>query len=146
MRAFRKFLSVSEDDRRLLVLSILLLPTPRIALPVASLIRVLALSGRIARSRPYQHRTQLKFHRVAWALSAVCRRIPLLDYCLSVAMAAKLIPVLHGHPSELRIGVTKGCQGRLGAHAWLESGGRAVVGSVDLARYSPLPCFDGTDL
>ncbi len=54
----------------------------------------------------------------------------------------------NGYPVELRIGVVKTNQGGLEAHAWVESGGRLVVGDLTqgLSTYAPLPPLPGLRL
>jgi hypothetical protein len=42
----------------------------------------------------------------------------------------------------VRIGVAKAQDGRLEAHAWLESGDQLVLGAKGYERYSPLPPVD----
>ena len=60
-------------------------------------------------------------------------------------MAAEALLMWGGRPVELRIGVIKTDHGGLVAHAWVESGGRVVVGALDegLSRYTPLPPLPG---
>jgi len=50
----------------------------------------------------------------------------------------------YDYPSELKIGVMKPVDGRLEAHAWLESGGIVVIGDFQLGRYVPLVAPDGS--
>jgi hypothetical protein len=50
-----------------------------------------------------------------------------------------------GHPALLRIGVLKGEEGRLEAHAWLESKGRIVIGGSELERFTPLVALEGEE-
>jgi hypothetical protein len=69
--------------------------------------------------------------RVAWAVRAAGRRIPGARGCLPQALAG--LALLEG--AELRIGVTRE-NGAIAAHAWLEHGGRVVVGRLpDLDRF-----------
>jgi hypothetical protein len=48
----------------------------------------------------------------------------------------------HGYTSNLCIGVAKGQEGELKAHAWLENQGQVVIGDVaDLPNFSQLASF-----
>lgn len=61
--------------------------------------------------------------------------------CLPQALAGEALLVRNGHAAELILGVAKTPQGRLEAHAWVESRGRLVVGELrqGMAQYTPLP-------
>lgn len=60
--------------------------------------------------------------------------------CLTEALMVQLLFWRRGYPAELCIGVTKQTDGKLVAHAWVESEGQVVIGNVDnLARYARLP-------
>ena len=76
--------------------------------------------------------------RIAWAVRAASKGVPHAT-CLTQALAAQVLFVRHQYAVDLRIGVAKGEAGGLEAHAWLEHGGRVVVGNVrDLKRYTLL--------
>ena len=51
--------------------------------------------------------------------------------CLPQAVTAEALLMWGGRPVELRIGVIKTDHGSLVAHAWVESGGRVVVGALN---------------
>jgi len=61
--------------------------------------------------------------------------------CLPQALAAESLLTRGGLPAVLQIGIMKTADGKLAAHAWVESDGRIVVG--DLGRgmrdYTRLP-------
>src|SRR5260370_41243803 len=75
--------------------------------------------------------------RIVWAVEAAGRAIPGMKNCLVQAVAAEAMLVRAGHPCEFRIGAAKNGP-RLIAHAWLESGGRVLIGEILLVRYNPL--------
>ena len=76
--------------------------------------------------------------KIAWAVRAASKGVPRAT-CLTQALAAQVLFARHAHAVDLKIGVAKGDAGGLEAHAWLEHGGRVVVGNVrDLGRYVPL--------
>jgi hypothetical protein len=132
---------LSAADRSLLVRSVLLLGAARVALwllPLRVVRRVLARAARPTRD------VRATPERIAWGI-AIARRVVPQASCLPRALAAEALLAYAGHPVELRIGVVKTDQGRLEAHAWVESGGRLVVGELDegLSRYTPLPPLPG---
>jgi hypothetical protein len=73
--------------------------------------------------------------RVAWAIEATSARIPGGRNCLVLALASECLLGRYGYPSELKIGVKRGANGEFAAHAWLESGGRVLLGEFELDSY-----------
>jgi hypothetical protein len=86
-------------------------------------------------------RTQKPLGMLLWAVQATSRPNPLTT-CLSEALTAQVLLHRHGYPARVRIGVAKAQDGRLEAHAWLESGDQLVLGARGYERYSPLPALD----
>jgi hypothetical protein len=97
--------------------------------------RVAAATRAIHRATPSTNRTQ---ERITWAVTAVSARVPRAS-CLTQALAATLLLVRHGHAATLRVGVAKNDDGSLRAHAWLESGGRAILGEPAPGAFVPFP-------
>ena len=81
--------------------------------------------------------------KVAWTVEVTGRYMPGVGTCLTQALTARVLLARRGHPALLRIGVVKGEEGQLQAHAWLESGGRVVIGGSELERYVPLVALEG---
>ena len=63
--------------------------------------------------------------------------------CLPQALAAQVLLERCGYPARLRVGVVKGGEGQLEAHAWVESQGRIIVGGAEVERYIPLSGLEG---
>ncbi|HKJ60203.1 MAG TPA: lasso peptide biosynthesis B2 protein, partial [Halobacteriales archaeon] len=83
--------------------------------------------------------------RVARAVRAAGRGLPLAPACLGSAIVGHAMLDANGHPSDIRIGVTKADPDELEAHAWVERDGHVLVGDLpDLSRYRPL-AVDGRD-
>ena len=140
MGLIRKFARLSAADRALLFETALCLMATRLALWLLPLRVVRRLLARAA--RPTSD-ADLTTERIAWALS-VARRVVPQATCLPQALAAEALLTRTGHPADLRIGVIKTDRGRLVAHAWVESGGRIVVGGLpDLPRFTCLPPLPG---
>jgi hypothetical protein len=135
----RKLLRLDGTSRRLLAEAVFVVPAVRVALsllPFRVVHRGIAavtrrLHGRTADAR----RTP---ERITWAVTAVAGRVPRAT-CLTQALAATLMLVRHGHPATLRVGVAKNDDGSLRAHAWLESGGRTILGEPVAGAFTPFP-------
>ena len=59
------------------------------------------------------------------------------------ALDTQVLLSRRGHPTLHHIGVAKGEEGCLEAHAWLESRGKVVIGGSELERYTPLLALEG---
>ena len=139
-----KFLCLSAADRSLLVRSVLLVAAARLALwalPFNTARRLFARRARQSPASPFP-----TTERIGWAISVAKGFVP-KGNCLLQALAAESLLTRSGYPVELRIGVAKTDEGRLEAHAWVESGGRLVVGDLTqgLATYTPLPPLPGVE-
>jgi len=139
-----RFWRLPPPDRALLVQSVTWLGAARIALWV---LPFQAARRLLSRSLPPATGSLVTAERITWALARARRAVPRAT-CLPLALAAEALLLRCGLPAELRIGVVKTAQGRLEAHAWVESGGRIVVGELDegLSRYTPLPPLPGADV
>jgi hypothetical protein len=135
--SLHKFLHLPAADRSLLMHSLLLIGTARLALWVLPFNVVRRLMARRARGSSTRRATT---ERIGWAISVAKRFVP-KGNCLPQALAAESLLARDGYPVEFRIGVVKTDQGGLEAHAWVESGGRLVVGDLTqgLDTYTPLP-------
>jgi Transglutaminase-like superfamily len=134
-----KFFSLSATEKRLLVKSAFLLGAIRLwlwLLPFHTLRSL--LDKRKRRNIEGQKTDRASINKVVWAIDKASHRIPAVT-CLIRALAALLLLERLGYPACLRIGVAKGKEGQLEAHAWVESGGRVVIGDVaDMSRYVAL--------
>ena len=134
-----RFLRRPSGEKRLLLKTVIVLCVVRLALwliPFRMLRRLLQRGKRraVAPDRP----ETLSVDRIAWAVRLCSRCLPAFT-CLTQALAAQLLLKHTGHQAHLRIGVAKGKDGRLEAHAWVESDGRIVVGDMTgLSRFTVL--------
>lgn len=77
--------------------------------------------------------------RVTAAVRTISRYIPAAT-CLTQALATQLLLTWRGCATKLKIGVAKGSDGQLQAHAWVEWGGQVIIGgSEDLGQFTVLP-------
>lgn len=138
MQRVNRLLCLPSTDRRLLIHSAFLLGAVRLGLwllPFKTLRRLLA--------RTTQVTNQVSVEKVTWAVKVASRYVPMTT-CLTRALSTQMLLGQCGHPASLRIGVARSEEGRLQAHAWVESEGRIVLGGLeDLSCYTLLPPLEG---
>jgi Transglutaminase-like superfamily len=134
MQALRKFARSSAVERRLILQSFLVVPAVRLGLWLLPF-RVV---HRLVRDRRVSGRTAVSAERIVWAVTAAAARVPRAT-CLTQALAASVLLPRYGHDATLRVGVAKDEDGRLRAHAWLESGGVTILGEPEPGAFQVLP-------
>lgn len=77
---------------------------------------------------------------IVWAVEAMSRRVPRAS-CLTQALAAKILLHAFGLRSQLCLGVARTADGSLRAHAWLERGGRPILGGAGTQSMVLLPAL-----
>jgi len=127
IRALRRRPTV---ERVLLAEATVILAALRLALRPLGFLRLERLLDRLARRRSRSHPSA---NQVAWAVKRAARIVP-GSTCLPQALAAKALLERHGHPAELRIGVSLD-DGDMRAHAWTATDGRVVVGNAGAESY-----------
>ncbi|MFB2895111.1 lasso peptide biosynthesis B2 protein [Aerosakkonemataceae cyanobacterium BLCC-F50] len=76
--------------------------------------------------------------KVVWAVTVASWYMPGAK-CLARSLTTQVLLAQQGHRTDLCIGVTKGKEGQLKAHAWVESQGQIVIGALkDLSHYTQL--------
>lgn len=145
MKSLRRFLELPAPERHLLIKAVLLLVAIRLGLavlPFRTLRRLLA--GRGERAAGWRRTDRVSPDRIAWAVMAAGRYAPGRATCLVEALAVEALLARRGYPARLRVGVAREEDGRLQAHAWVESGGRVVIGGSETAleRYTSLLAMD----
>lgn len=142
MKAMRRLSALSTEDRRLLLQAVAVVGVVRLGLwvlPFRTLRRLLTVE------RPESERLDPAMgERIGWAVTSAARRIPAAT-CLTQALAAQYLLQRRGIAAELRIGVAREAGKSLQAHAWVESGGRIVVGG-DPSSFTSLPALEGKAL
>ncbi len=133
-----RFLRLPAADRALLVRAVLTLLAARLAiwvLPFRVVRRI--LTRRTARKAAA---TGASGERIGWAIDIAKRFVPNAT-CLPQAIAAESLLRRSGLPALMHIGVKKSVDGKLDAHAWVESEGHIIVGDLaeEFASYTPLP-------
>lgn len=140
-----KFLNLPGRDRRLLIDAALTLARTAIGLRTIGFDSVRRRAMKMSwRSHswcgPPPRRTVSPPppERLAWAVRAAGDAIPGGSNCLVLALATQALLTRYGYPSALKIGVHKSADGRLAAHAWLESAGAVIIGDFELDSYKTL--------
>jgi hypothetical protein len=144
MRRLRRFFALSAPQQWLLVKTLSLLAAVRLGLWVLPFRTVLRLVEALRRKGLYQLDTpsNLSVSEVVWAVKAASRYVPKAT-CLTQSLTAHCLLGRLGHPAKLEIGVARGQDGALEAHAWVEAGGETLIGSLpDLTRFSKFPPLD----
>ena len=144
MKQIIKFLQLTTEDRRLLINTYFLLTAIRLGLWSLTFKTLRQWLAKIKRSSfPEQDTAEL--NRVIWAVNLASRYQLGGVKCLARALATQVLLSRRGYPAELRIGVLKEENNQLLAHAWVESNGEVVIGSMkNLADFQPFPSWSGS--
>jgi hypothetical protein len=146
MAPLRNFLRLPGPERRLFVEVTLLLEAISLGMRLLSFPTLRRLLARFSNARTGSQRAQaLPVGKVVWAVETASRHLPGGKTCLTQALAAQTLLVRDGHPATLRIGVVKGEEKQFQAHAWVESGGEAIIGGHELERYTRLLALKGRE-
>jgi len=140
MTALRKLADLPPPERRLLLAAAALVPALRLALLALPFPVVTRAVARLAHLRATPADAPGP-ERIAWAVHAAARRVPLGAGCLAQALATQILLARCGHPARLRIGVARTTGRGFHAHAWVESGDGVALGESNLARFTALPTF-----
>lgn len=142
MKSWRRFRSLSAADRVIVAEAGALMMFIRLALPVVPFLFVRRALRAYARAAHGVTRAsgEIDSARIAWAVAAAARHLPLRTTCLVESLAAEAMLLGRGVPCVLRLGVRPPQPARaLDAHAWVECRGGVVAGAVDgLAKYAVL--------
>lgn len=136
-----RFFRLGAADRARLAKAALVISAIRLALrllPFRVVRRLLVRSTITANDLAKPDRAAVA--QIAWAVAAAGRHMPWAATCLTRAMAAQMLLGRIGEPTHLHLGVAKDEQGRLKAHAWLESDGTIVIGDDgDISSFARMP-------
>jgi hypothetical protein len=134
-----KFVSLPARDRALIAEAVFAVAAVKLALALVRFQRLLILLEKASfRFRARQLDERPAAGRIVWAIDAASGRIPLVNSCLPRALAARFLLVRWGYPAELSIGVARNNDGKLEAHAWVETLGKVVIGESQPGYFSPL--------
>ena len=136
-----KLLRLSRAEKAVLLQAVAWLVWIRFLLALLAFRHASWLVQRWARSARTEldanHRPTLTAHRVGQLVTAAAYRIPGTT-CLPRALVTQVLLCRHGHGAELHIGVNRDSQGRIQAHAWVETEGRVVIGGPEVTGFQPI--------
>lgn len=132
-----KLAALRPRDLRLLVRATAALTAARVGLSVLGFDDVHRYAARLPRAATTGG---VSSDRIAWAVSAMARRIPGTQ-CLPQAVAALALLRREGYDAELRVGIARDGAHNVIGHAWVEHGGQVIIGETD-EDYSPFPAQD----
>ncbi|HEY9644109.1 MAG TPA: lasso peptide biosynthesis B2 protein [Coleofasciculaceae cyanobacterium] len=153
MSKLHKLLKLTGRDYCLLINAFCLLGAIRLGLRVLPFRILLRMIGKLGHpvgrksSAAAIAANKVAISKIVWAVEISTRYMPGGAKCLARALTTKVLLDRQGDTPDLRIGVTKGANGALEAHAWIEHQGRVVIGNLrDLSQYIPLPSIEGVKL
>ena len=82
-------------------------------------------------------KAQVSVEVLSWAVSGVSRFVPQAT-CLTQALTLHVLLRRRRFESKIHIGVAKKEGELFESHAWVESGGRVVIGDLDLKRFTSM--------
>jgi hypothetical protein len=131
MRRFRKLLSMDAHDRTLVLEAAASLLIFRVGL---HLLRFETLQSWATKAK--STRRSVPISKLIWATMVGTRIVP-NSTCLARALAVSRLLARNGYKSTLRVGVRR-AGGEFEAHAWVEYGGRAIIGNDEVPHFTPL--------
>lgn len=135
LEAIRKFARLAPRDRAVLTRTVVTLALSR----VVTWVLPFPVGRRLLVGKRRPDRQTVTGDQIRWAMHHAQRVVPRAT-CLPQAVAAEALLTRGGLPAHLQIGVKKTSDGKITAHAWVESDGRIVVGDLrDLDAYTRLP-------
>jgi hypothetical protein len=143
MNRLARFLRCSRPDRRLLLEALALLCWARFLIRVAPFRWIAPHLGRPMAESPVDvgEGERRRALRMAWAVQAVARHVPLGFVCLPQAIAAKWMLRRRRLPSTLYLGMQRTDELKLTAHAWLRVGDKTVTGRAESIGHTAVVTF-----
>ena len=143
MNRISRFLRCPSPDRRLLLEALALLCWARFLIRVVPFRRIAPHLGSAMTESPVEvseEERRLAF-RIAWAVQAVARNVPLGFVCLPQAIAAKWMLRRRRLPSTLYLGLQRDDELKLTAHAWLRVGNTILTGRAESLNHTVVAMY-----
>ncbi len=145
-KRLKKFLQLSWADRFLLLEAFLRLGVMRAVLLVVPFKYIAPRLGRQTLDLP-EDPDQGDFpewtRRVSWAVETAAGQTPWQSACLAQAITGKFMLKQCGLETRLFLGMKKGPDGKLSAHAWLKAGNGILIGASGHETFTVLSVFIG---
>lgn len=137
---WHKFLSLTNQKRLFLVNTFLLLGGVRLGLWLLSYQKLLHLLDKL--STVNSGYREIELNDIVRAVNISTHYMPGGAKCLARALTTQVLMKRQGYSPQLYIGVAKGEQGQLEAHAWIEYDQKIVIGELlNLSRYMPMSLY-----
>jgi hypothetical protein len=139
VKRIHKFLNLSLRDQLLLIHAIFVLAAVTLGV---WLLPYLLLQSQLLKLANWCSRfvttKRPSAEHIAWTIKVASTFVPKAT-CLPRALAAQVLLIQNAYPAELKIGVARNEDGKLGAHAWVTSETNILIGNVqDLNHFVPL--------
>ena len=148
IRGVRRFLDLPPCSRRLLIAAGAFLIAVRAALVLLSY-RTVSRGLKVVAARNNStsvDRRRPTAEQLAWAVTTAARVAPDAR-CLTQALVLHGLMIHYRYPSCLRIGFSRDQRGRLEGHAWIEHGGKVILGGAEAgSRFQPVVSMDDKGL
>lgn len=143
-KRLKKFLQLSWADRFLLLEAFLRLGVTRAVLLLVPFKYIAPRLGRQTLDLP-EDPDQGDFpewtRRVSWAVETAAGQTPWQSACLAQAITGKFMLKRYGLETRLFLGMKKGPDGKLSAHAWLKAGNGILIGASGHETFTILSVF-----
>jgi hypothetical protein len=147
MKLLFKLLRLHKIERQLLIQTFILLGLIILGLRWLPFQKILDILANISQAFSRQQPSTIRLEQIVHAVELSSNYMPGEVLCLPRALTMQVLMRHQGYAPQFRIGVAKGKEGNLEAHAWVEYQGNVVMGYMsDLSRYTPLPSFKGCRL
>lgn len=128
MKRIKTFLSLSAEDRKLLLKAWCLLWVVRLGLWAFPFAWIRWASRRVSHPVRRLAGDPPSVTRIGWAVNIASRYVPLATHCLTRAISTEILLRRRGYAAELCYGVRRTRETPFIAHAWVESEGVVVIG------------------
>lgn len=142
-RSWRTWRRLDWLRRRLLLEAVVTLPVAWLLLRLVPFKRIAAWLGTPGGESPTDltSREVSLGREIGWAVRRTAIRLPVQARCLVQGLAAAAIARRHRVPTTLYLGVARGKEDRLEAHAWLRCGDQVVTGRAGHQRFQIVERF-----
>lgn len=144
MKHIHKFLQLSRSEKFLLLQGLWVLALATLGLKIIPWLKLQSLLVNSARQHTkWRSNDPPQPRQITRAIRIASRCIPRAT-CLPQALTAQHLLIRYAYPADFQIGVAKDKQGRLEAHAWVNSSGQTIIGGVPgWQRFVPLSSKEG---
>lgn len=140
MKKLYKFLKLSQSDRHIFWRAYLLMMLVRLGmllLPFKKLQNLILKANQLKFLARFSPSFTVK--DIAIGVNRSARFSPGEVKCLAKALTTAVLMEIYSLPYQTKIGVAKGENNNLEAHAWVESEGKIVIGYLaDMSRFIPM--------